>query len=190
MKQFFSTSEDEVFQIGPTPVGRLTAALERAFVLVGFVGVGAAIFFLPDYFGRLRHQQPEPGFYGWLLLICAGFVGLVSGLVRFLRKEVWVIDLDEQVFVYETSRLLGGFQQAAIDLEDIDRVALDANGFPGESRLVVEIDGGAHVEYLCRTRFGSGSTRQVAENLRDFIEAHDWDIEYSLGDGAESSSSK
>ncbi|MGM0556786.1 MAG: hypothetical protein ACQEVA_10450 [Myxococcota bacterium] len=180
MKLFFTTTEDNAFQIGPTPVGRLVAASERFAMVFLFAIFAGGIFFLPDYLGRYRQNEPEPGFHVYLLLICGLFVAFVASLVRFVRKEVWVLDLDEDMLVYETSRMLGGFQQAGVDLDDVEYLAYEPAAFPGTSGIYVTIEGAERVETICESRFSHESIRTIAESLESFIDERGWDIDHDL----------
>ena len=184
MKLYFTAEEDNSLQIGPTPVGRLLAASERFVIVFLFAVFAGGIFFLPDYIGRFRQNEPEPGFFAWLLLICGFFVAFVASLVRFLRKEVWVIDLDERVFVYETSRMLGGFQQAGVDLEDVERIVFESASFPRTSGIYVEVEGAERLETLCESRFSESAIRSIAEQLTSFIGDHGWDVDVDVSGSA------
>jgi hypothetical protein len=184
MNLFFSTEEDDVLQIGPTPFGRLAAAGERFAMVFLFAVFAGGIFFLPDYIGRYQDNEPEPGFFVWLLLICGLFVALVAALVRVLRKEVWIIDMDEDMFVYETSRMLGGFQQAGVDLGDVQKIYYEQRAFPRVSGIYVDVAGAERSETLCESRFGQASIRNIARQLESFIEEQRWGVEHDLGGGS------
>jgi hypothetical protein len=180
MKLFFTTEEDNALQIGPTPIGRLMAASERFAMVFLFAIFAGGIFFLPDYIGRYRENEPEPGFYVYLLLICGLFVAFVASLVRFLRKEVWVFDLDEKMLVYESSRMLGGFQQAGVELADVEHLSYEPAAFPSTSGIYVTVEGAERVETICESRFGHDSIASIAAELASFIDESGWDIDHDL----------
>ncbi len=175
MRAVFAETKGNTFAMGATPAGRMWAALERLMFLFPVLLIGATIFYLPDYLGRYRAQEPQSGLLLVVLIIGTLGLSLLAAVLRFLRKELWVVDLGEQMLVYQTSRLLGGSQQTGVEFEHIKRFAVHLADAPHTSRLVVELDehGG---ERMLETRLGAQSLREVAEALAEFLDAHDLDI--------------
>lgn len=180
MKLFFTARRGATFQVGPTPLGRVWAALNRfvtAFALVTFAG---AVVYLPDYLGRYRHEGAPDGFFLWLLLAVAGGVAAVLAVIRLLRREVWVIDLAEGVLVYESKRLLGRLDQVSVEIEEVERVDAHDAGFGGVSSVSIRLRESDRAEFLCRSRVSPGSIREVGDALGAFIEAQGWAVDTTL----------
>ena len=173
MNAFFVTTEDDTLQIGPTRVGRASAAIERFVFLAPVVAIIGAIFFLPDYVGRYQEQEPVPGLLAGVLAIFSVFVGLVAGVMRFLRGELWVLDAGERALIYQTNRVIGtGVQQAAIDLDQIERVWVEVKDTPRTSGMYLSIVDGPQRERMLDTRFGAEALDEVAEQLEAFADDH------------------
>lgn len=176
MKAVFTIEEDKIFRLGPTRVGRAYVALERLVAVAAVLIIGGGIFFLPDYIGRYREQEPMPGFLLGALVIAALFIGLLTATLRFLRGEVWAVDLDDKMLVYQTKTYLGGgHDQVGIELDRVERFRVDEGSFPRSSGLWVDLDGGIS-ERVFEARAGGESFVEAAEELDDFLKKHRVDI--------------
>lgn len=177
MKAFVAVEHGQVFEAAPTSAGRVAAALERFAFLVPVIVIGGGLFFLPDYFGRYREQEPVPGFFLAALLGGAALIGLFASTLRYLREERWVIDVGEGLLVYETNRLFSAqVEQAGIELDRVERFRLETASFPGATGLFVELDDGSITERIFETRLGGSSIVEVAAQLEAFIEGRRLDI--------------
>lgn len=169
MKAVITTREDGILNIGATPAGRAAAALERFVFVVPLIVIGGGIFFLPDYLGRYREQEPVPGFLLAALVITAVFIGLVASVLRYFRDDLWVVDANERMLVYQTSRVLGsGVEHTGIELDMIERFVAEIDESWGDSGLYVQVEGHGH-ERMLESRTGADSFGQVADVLRDFL---------------------
>jgi len=169
MKAVFGAQKSKLFTLGLTRSGRLAAAAERLFFMFLTLMVGAMIFFLPDYIGRYRAEEPVAGLLFGILLLAVLLVSLLGATLRYFRNELWVLDVEEGALIYQSGKLFGrGIQQYGIDFEHIERFLVEINPSPRESRLLVQLqDGGG--ERMIVTRVGGASIAQVAEALGPFL---------------------
>lgn len=176
MKAVFGERKSKIFTLGLTPGGRLGAAIERLLFMFIALSLGGAIFFLPDYIGRYRAEEPVQGLLIGVLLGSVFLMSLVAASLRFFRNDLWVLDLDEGALIYQAGKIFGrGVQQSGIDFEHIDRFLVDIKPAPRESRLIVQLgDGGG--ERMFVTRIGGQSIGEVAQELADFLAAYSIDI--------------
>jgi hypothetical protein len=183
MKAVFGERDSQIFTLGLTPAGRLWAALERLFFLFVALAVGGVIFYLPDYLGRYREEEPVPGMLFALLIGGVFLISLVAALLRFFRNDLWVVDADEGALVYQAGRLFGrGVQQTGIDFEYIERFLVDVKNAPRDSRLLVQLsDGGG--ERMLVTRFGADSLSRAADDLGAFLRSRGIDIPIESAEG-------
>lgn len=176
MKSVITSRDNGNFHIGQTPAGRAAAALERFAFIVPLIVLGGSIFFLPDYLGRYREQEPMPGFLFLALIITAVFIGLVASALRFFRNDLWVIDATEQMLVYQASRVVGqGFEQSGIELDMVERFIVRIADAPRDSEIFVRVDGHG-TERVISSRFGVESVREAADALGAFLEENGIEI--------------
>ncbi len=176
MKAVITTRDNGAFNIGQTPAGRAAAALERFVFIFPLIVLGGSIFFLPDYLGRYREQEPMPGFLFLALVISAAFIGLVASVLRFFRNDLWVIDTQEGMLVYQASRVLrGGFDQAGIELDMVERFIVKLEDSPKDSGMYVRVEGEG-TERVVESRFGARSIEEAADELRAFLDDKGIDI--------------
>lgn len=172
MKAVFGERKSKIFTLGLTPSGRLAAALERLLFMFIALSVVGSIFFLPDYFGRYRAEEPVPGLLFGVLLLSVLFMSLIAATLRFFRNDLWVLDVEEGALIYQAGQIFGrGVQQSGIEFEQIERFLVDIKPAPRESRLIVQLhDGGG--ERMFVTRVGGASIREVADKLAPFLRKH------------------
>lgn len=172
MKAVFGAQKSNLFTLGLTRSGRLAAATERLFFMFLTLMGGAMIFFLPDYIGRYRAQEPVAGLLFGILLLAVALMSLLGATLRYFRNELWVLDVDEGALVYQSRKLFGrGPQQYGIDFEHIERFLVEINPSPRESRLLVQLrDGGG--ERMLVTRVGGASIAAAAQALEPFLRTY------------------
>lgn len=168
--------KDHTLQMSATFVGRAMAALERFLFLVPVIVLFGAIFFLPDYLGRYREEEPVPGLLLAALFGVALLIGLATSAVRFLHSEIWVIDMDEEMLIYQSKRVFGGFDQTGVDIDRVDCFHMVSRGAPRSSGLYVELTDDKS-ERLFELRAGGRSFEEAADELEAFIDEKDLDIE-------------
>jgi hypothetical protein len=176
MKPVITTHEDQTFNIGASASGRAAAALERFVFVFAMLAIGGSIFFLPDYLGRYREQEPMAGFLLLTLVISVLFISLVAAILRMRRNDLWSVDAGEGMLVYQANRLFRkGFEQTAVELDMVRRFVAKLNDAPRDSELFVELEDHGP-ERIVEARFGADAIRQAAEDLREFLAAEDIDI--------------
>ncbi|MFW5968963.1 MAG: hypothetical protein ACOCV2_15670 [Persicimonas sp.] len=167
---------DDTLQVAATFPGRGLAALERFLFLFLVLVVFGAIFFAPDYVMRYREEEPVPGLLLGALAGVAALISLATALVRFVHSEVWAIDLDEKMLVYQSKRVLRGFEQTGVDIDRVDHFRLVSRRAPRSSGLYVELTDG-NSERMCELRAGRASFEEAADDMEAFLDEHDLDIE-------------
>lgn len=172
MKAVFGERKAKIFTLGLTRSGRLAAAVERLIFMFLALTVCGSIFFLPDYIGRYRAEEPVTGMLFGVLLLSVLFMSLVAATLRYFRNDLWVLDVEERALIYQAKQIFGrGVQQSGIEFEQIERFLVDIKPAPRESRLIVQLhDGGG--ERMLVTRVGGASIAQVAEALGPFLRKH------------------
>ncbi|QDG53969.1 hypothetical protein FIV42_25470 [Persicimonas caeni] len=176
MKSVITSRDNGTFNIGQTPAGRAAAAMERFVFIFPLIVLGGSIFFLPDYIGRYREQEPMPGFLFLALVLTALFIGLVASTLRFFRNDLWVVDAGEGMLVYQASRVFGkGFEQAGIELDMVERFIVNIEDAPRDSEIFVRVDGHG-TERVISSRFGVESVREAADELKAFLDDKGIDI--------------
>jgi hypothetical protein len=176
MKPVITTQKDKTFNIGASAYGRLGAAMERFVFVFAMLLIGGAIFFVPDYIGRYREQEPMPGFLLLALVIAVLFISLVAATLRLYRNDLWSVDAGEGLLVYQANRLIRkGFEQTAVDLDRVRRFVVKLDDPPKDSEFLVELDDQGP-ERVVEARFGSYAFREAAEELRAFLAAENIDI--------------
>lgn len=169
MKAVFGERKSKLFTLGLTRSGRLWAAAERLFFMFLTLSVVGTIFFLPDYMGRYRAEEPVSGLLFGLLLLAALAASLLAATLRYFRREFWVLDVEEGALVYQSGKLFGrGAQQYGIDFEHIERFLVEINPSPRESRMLAQFHDGKG-ERILVTRVGGASLAEVAEALTPFL---------------------
>lgn len=162
-------------ELGLTTMGRAVAALER-FVFWFPIAAGAlGLFFLPDYLGFYRAQQPAPGVFWAIVGGMAIFAALVGAAGRFARRDLWVIDADRGSVVFQTRPLIGDVRQAEADLNDLDAVVVRAPEGPAKASVGFRFDGMPD-ETLWESRFGAGSVDAVAGEIEGFLADRGLDV--------------
>jgi hypothetical protein len=176
MKPVITTHEGRTFNIGASAYGRLGAAMERFVFVFAMLLIGGSLFFVPDYIGRYREQEPVFGFLFLALVITVLFVSLVAGALRLFRNDLWSVDAGEGLLVYQANRLIRkGFEQTAVELDMVRRFVVKLDDPPRESEFLVELEDHGP-ERIVEARFGSHSFRDAAEELREFLSAEGIDI--------------
>lgn len=172
MKAVYGERKAKIFTLGLTSGGRLGAAVERLIFMFLALSVVGTIFFLPDYIGRYRAEEPVGGLLFGVLLGSVFLMSLVAAALRYFRNDLWVLDVEEGALIYQAGQIFGrGVQQSGIEFEHIERFLVDIKPAPRESRLIVQLhDGGG--ERMFVTRVGGASIAQAAEALEPFLRKH------------------
>lgn len=171
---FYAEAEGPTLRIGETSAGRVSAAAARFVLATLGVAAAAAIVSLPDYLGRYREQEPSAGFFPLLVLGVAGFIGLVLGVLRLMRRDLWIVDADEGLLVFESHRIGGRTIQNGVDLADVVGFRYEPALPPQAGQLTVDLsvaDGAS--ERIITTRRGPEALRPAAERLQAFLDEHD-----------------
>lgn len=171
MKAVFGQQNADSFTMGLSLSGRTLAAGERfIFSLLALVVVGT-IFFLPDYVGRYRAQEPVAGMFFVLLGLASVLISLMLGVLRFFRREIWVVDPAQGALIYQTSRWLGLSQrQEAVDLGAIERFRTESRPGLADSQLLVQFSDGGGARMLVARR-SAAAMDDLARQLADYLAA-------------------
>ncbi|MFB6263097.1 MAG: hypothetical protein ABEL76_05650 [Bradymonadaceae bacterium] len=171
MELFRAERKETHVELALTTAGRAAAAAER-FVFWFPIAAGAmGVFFLPDYLGYYRSQQPEPGMFWTVVGGMAIFAAGVGALVRFVRRDLWVIDVERGSVVFQTRPLLGQVRQAEADLDDLSTIAVQSGAAASKTVLRFEFDG-LPDETLWSNRFGRRGVESAVDEIESFLDDH------------------
>lgn len=181
MKAVFGEQYASSFTMGLSRSGRALAAGERFVFSWIALSVVGTLFYLPDYVGRYRAQEPVAGMFFVLLGAVCLLTSLMLAALRYFRSEIWVVNPAQGVLIYQTSRWLGlGQRRAAVDLGAIERFRSETRPGLADSQLLVQFGDGGGARMLV-ARLSSAAIDQLAGQLAVFLSEHRIDIPVERG---------
>lgn len=173
---------DQTLIVEWTRRGRFLAAFYRA-IKVFPIAMGAlAIFFLPDYLGRFRGEEPFPGLF-WLSLAMLAVLGsALVALFRFMRRDRWIFDGTERKVVAEVKTLYGRPSTGEAELREVEALLLDSRGGLRRSALMLRLDSGEEEELFSGNGLGD-DLEEVAERVMGFMREQRYQVELQRVDG-------
>ena len=177
MKLYDVKQNGAQLSIRRTRLGHVVEAATRFGIWFPFVLAAEMVFFLPDYLQQYRHGAPDERLVFWgTLLGLAALIASLGAIVRFLRHDVWILDVDRDKLVFQTQPYVGRVTEAEVDLERVTGLQRAAQRSPRASRLNWILRGYPD-ETLCQTRWGASTLDEVVDAIREFSESRDLDLE-------------
>lgn len=168
MKYFQIEETREGLTLEETVRGRMAAALGRFAVTFPLVLAGLSFFYIPDYIGRYRAEEPVVGIFWAVVFGFALLIGFVLAALRFVRLERWVFNRQTRELSYETQGIYGPGQGASVGLEKILSAEVQLRSPPFHSLIVFELADG-HRETVARSRVSPEEIKALAERLEAFF---------------------
>lgn len=129
-----------VLTLGWTLWGRVVGGFYRAVKIFPWLAGIAAVFFLPDYWGRYAEEEPVPGLF-WGSILALVLLGcFLFGVLRVVRDERWMFDGEERSVIAEVQLLWASPKQGEIPLRNLEAVELTTRTWPFSSELAIRID--------------------------------------------------
>lgn len=173
---FETDQTGECLEIRRSAAGRVAGAVARFAVWMPVGMAALSILFLPDYLGQYREQEPVPGLFWAVLGAISAFVALIGALVKFLRRDLWVVDAEADRLVFETHPLVGTPSQGTVELDRLERVVLERGDRWEVSAVGFELRGYPN-ETLGRTRLGGAELDKLVDTIESFVDEHELEIE-------------
>jgi hypothetical protein len=178
MKLYDVKQNGDCLTIRRTTSGRLAEAASRLATWWPLVFAAEAIFFLPDYLHRYRDGASDERFVFWAAL--AGLATLIAGIgaiVKFVRRDTWIIDPDRGKLVFQTRPFFGARHETEVDLDRLVGLRYVQASPPRLSELSLHLRGQPD-ETLCRTRWGSSMLDDVVDAIQSFADTHSLALEF------------
>ncbi len=165
--------------------GRVVAGTFRGIKIFPWLALIAGVFFLPDYIGRYRAEEPVTGLF-WLSILSLVFLGcFLWGVLRVLRRDRWVFDGNSRRVIAEVPRLFRQPARGEADLREIEALQLKTRRFPFESELTVRIDTadeGVRTETILAEPGMGAQIEQAADAIIEFLRDHRYYVDLERAD--------
>lgn len=165
VKEYHIEIDGKVLLLRRTFRGKLLSAARRFLKTFPIALIGVVVLFAIEWIGR-GSDESHLVFYVASALGISGVLGGAFALTRFLRDDLWALDLGERVLAFETSMPWGQARSAHIGLGDVKTFRLEHVGRRATLKVLVE----DHEEVLAVGR--AAHVNQLCDEVRAFLKRH------------------